>query len=640
MADSTGPLAGRTPWARAVARPARVFVQTEVGSAVVLLVAALAALVWANLPWSAGSYEAVWGSELSIRLARAELSLTLREWLNSGLLTLFFFVAALDARREFDLGDLRERRRLVLPAVATLGGMAVPALIYLAFTAGTPHARGWGIVMATDTAFALGLLGLVGRRWASRVRVFLLTVVIMDDVLALVVIALAYTSDLALMPLLIAAGVFGLIVALRAAGVHRGQVYFLLGVGLWLALEASGVHPTLAGVAMGLLTTAYPPSRTGLERAADLWRLFREQPTSRYARTASRGLQQAISPNERLQYLWHPWTSYVIVPLFALANAGVHLSGELLRQAATSPITIGIVVGLVVGKLVGITGASFLASRRALGGFPRTLPWPALTGAATVAGIGFTVSLFIAEFVFQDRQLDEAKVGILAAAVVATVLAWVVFRVADLLLRRRGPATRAAPAPPLEDLSEPVDPDIDHVRGPADAKVTLVEYGDYECPYCGQAEPVIRELVRRFGTELRYVFRHLPLPEVHPHAQRAAEAAEAAAAQGKFWEMHDLLYRHQDALETEDLIRYARQLGLDVERFTEELRSRRYASRVARDVDSADESGASGTPTFFANGRRHHGPFDLDSLVALVTSALADAKKVEASPPRHRRPDR
>ncbi len=289
---------------------------------------------------------------------------------------------------------------------------------------------------------------------------------------------------------------------------------------------------------------------------------------------------------------------------------------------------------------MGITGASFLASRRALGGFPRTLPWPTLAGAATVAGIGFTVSLFIAEFVFEGRQLDEAKVGILAAAVLATVLAWVVFRAADLLPRWLGPAARAAPAPPLEDLSEPVDPEVDHVRGPDDAKVTLVEYGDYECPYCGRAEPVIRDLLNRFGTDLRYVFRHLPLPEVHPHAQRAAEAAEAAAAQGRFWEMHDLLYRHQDALETEDLIRYAGQLGLDVERFAEELRSRRYASRVARDVESADDSGASGTPTFFANGRRHHGPFDLDSLVALVESALADAKKAEAPPPRRRRPDR
>src|SRR5690606_32795639 len=262
MADSTnGPLAGRTPWARRVTRPARVFVQTEVGSAVVLLAAALAALAWANLPWSSDSYEAVWTSELSIRLAGAELSLTLREWLNSGLLTLFFFVAALEVRREFDLGDLRERRRLVVPAVATLGGMAVPALIYLAITAGTPHVHGWGIVMATDTAFALGLLGLVGRRWAPRVRVFLLTVVIMDDVLALVVIALAYTSGVSLVPLLVAAGVFAFVVVLRAAGLHRGQVYFLLGVGLWLALLASGVHPTLARVPVGLPATGYAPSR-------------------------------------------------------------------------------------------------------------------------------------------------------------------------------------------------------------------------------------------------------------------------------------------------------------------------------------------------------------------------------------------
>jgi protein-disulfide isomerase len=195
--------------------------------------------------------------------------------------------------------------------------------------------------------------------------------------------------------------------------------------------------------------------------------------------------------------------------------------------------------------------------------------------------------------------------------------------VVDRLPRRLLLAGRSGPTESRVDLVDPVDPDRDHIRGPADAPVTLVEYGDYQCPYCGQAEPVIRELLDRFGTGLRYVFRHLPLADVHEHAQRAAEAAEAAAAQGRFWGLHDLLFRHQDALGTEDLIGYARELDLDVAEFTEQLRRGRSAPRVAQDVESADQSGVTGTPTFFANGRRHHGAFDLDSLTTLVRSALA-----------------
>ena len=618
-------LTGRTAWVRNLARPVQVFVATEVGSAVVLLTAALAALVWANWPWGS-SYEAVWSSELSIRLAGAELSQDLRDWINDGLMAFFFFVVGLEIRRELDMGELRDRRRVAVPLLAALGGMAVPALIYLAFNAGTQAANAWGIVMATDTAFALGVLALVGRRWPLRLRVFLLTLVVVDDVGALLVIALAYSDDLSLGPLLVAAGIFGVVVALRSAGIRRGEPYFVLGVGLWLAMLQSGVHPTIAGVAMGLLATAYPPSGTGLQRAASLWRSFREQPTAEFARSASRGLQRAISPNERLQEIFHPWTSYVIVPLFALANAGVELSGELLSRAATSPITLGIVLGLVVGKQVGITGASWLATRRRLGGFPLTIPWPPLVGAATVAGIGFTVSLFIAELSFEGAALDEAKVGILGASILATGLGWLVFETIERLPERIRTGGRVRPAEPLVDLADPVDPERDHIRGPAEAPVTLVEYGDFECPYCGRAEPVIRALLAEFSTDLRFVFRHLPLDDVHENAQRAAEAAEAAGAHGKFWEMHDLLFSHQDALSTEDLIGYAREVGLDVELFAEKLRRRKYAPRVARDVESAEQSDVTGTPTFFANGRRHPGAFDLSSLTALVRSALAQTK--------------
>ncbi|MGH9252192.1 MAG: Na+/H+ antiporter NhaA, partial [Acidimicrobiales bacterium] len=422
----------RTAWVRNLARPVRAFISTEVGSAVVLLAAVVIALVWANSPWNS-SYEELWTTELSIRIADAEISEDLRGWVNDGLMTFFFFVIGLEIRRELDLGELRDRRRVAVPVLAAIGGMTVPALIYLSINAGTDAVHGWGVVMATDTAFALGLLAVVGRHSPLRLRVFLLTLAVVDDVGALAVIALVYTDDVAMLPLLLAIGVFGLVVAFRAAGVSIGAVYFFLGVVLWLALLESGVHPTIAGVSMGLLATAYPPSRTALQQATSLWRSFREQPTPGLARTAGRGLRRAVSPNERLQEIYHPWTSYVIVPLFALANAGVQFSGAILDQAWRSPITHGVVAGLVLGKLIGITGVSWLATRRWLGGFPLTVSWLPLVGTATVAGIGFTVSLFIAEISFEGAALEEAKIGILAASVIATGLSWAVFRAIDLL---------------------------------------------------------------------------------------------------------------------------------------------------------------------------------------------------------------
>jgi Na+/H+ antiporter NhaA len=611
------PFTERTAWVRSLAGPIREFVATENASAVVLLAATVAALLWVNSPWGS-TYERVWSAELSLRLAGAELSLSLREWVNDGLMAFFFFVVGLEIRREFDTGELRERRRIATPVLAAIGGMVAPALIYLAFNAGTPTARGWAIAMATDTAFALGVLGLVGRRCPVRIRVFLLTLVIVDDIVALTVIALAYTDHVSFLALLVAVGLYGVVLALRRAGVRHGVAYFIVGLGLWLSMLASGVHPTIAGVAVGLLATAASPSREDLQRAGALWRMFREQPTPQYAREASMGVTVAVSPNERLQYLFHPWTSFVVVPLFALANAGVEINGEVVASAVSSPITQGIVVGLVAGKLLGITAASWLATRRWLGGFPLTVSWPPLVGAATVAGIGFTVSLLVADISFAGQDLEDAKLGILAASVLAAALGWLVFRAVPHLPRRLRAAGQAGVAEPLVDLVDPVDPERDHLRGPTSAPVTVVEYGDFECPYCGQAEPVIRQLLAQFGNELRYVFRHLPLIDVHEHAQLAAEAAEAAGAQERFWEMHDLLFAHQDALGLDDLDGYAAELGLDVERFSWELRSRKHAQRVARDVESADQSGVAGTPTFFINGHRHHGAYDLATLTGMV----------------------
>jgi Na+/H+ antiporter NhaA len=613
---------GTTAWARSAQTPLREFLRTETGGAAVLLAATLAALSWANIAES--SYERVGTTVLSITLGSAGVVLDLRGWVNSGLMTIFFLVVGLEARREFDLGELRERRRFALPLLAGLGGIAAAVAIYLAFNAGRSSASGWGVAMSTDTAFALGLLALVGPRFPDRLRAFMLTVVVVDDIVAVIVIATVYTESLKVVPLLVAAAFFLAILVARRLRVPAGVSFATLGVAAWVALLKSGVEPVVLGLALGLLTWAFPAPRTELERVTERFREFREQPTAELARTASIELRSATSANERLQQRLHPWTSYSIVPLFALANAGVAVDGAFLAKAFSSPVTLGILFGYVVGKPVGILGTSWLVTRLSGRRLRPPVGWVAVAGGGTIAGVGFTIALLVATIAFDGARLEEAKVGILAAAFSAALLTWLLFRATALLPRRLRIRALLGTAEPVVDLYLDVDPERDHYRGPAEALVTVVEYGDFECPYCGRAEPVVRELLQEFG-DVRYVWRHLPLSDVHPHAQIAAEAAEAADAQGAFWEMHDLLFVHQDALRPDDLISYAEQLGLDVERFTEDLRKHDLAPRVAEDVDSADLSGVSGTPTFFINGRRHYGAYDLDSLSAAVHLAGARA---------------
>ncbi|MGP3925702.1 Na+/H+ antiporter NhaA [Streptomyces sp. 8N616] len=616
--SATPRFSGQTVCGDRMRTPLRDFLRTETGSAAVLLAAAITALTWANLGPSA--YESFWQTHLSVRIGTAGVSLELREWVNSGLMTLFFFVLGLEARREFDMGELRERRRVALPLLAGLSGMIVPVAIYLAVNAGQSSVHGWGAAMSTDTAFALGILALLGSRFPEGLRAFILTVTVVDDFVALGVIAIAYSDRIDLQALLIGLGIFGVILLIRAGGVRRGPVYAVLGVAAWLAFLECGVDPIVVGLAMGLLTYAYPAARSDLERASGLFRLFREQPTPELERSVRAGLASAISPNERLQRMYHPWTSYVIVPLFALANAGIALSGDQLAGAFGSPVTLGILFAFLVGKPIGILGVSWLTTRLSRGRLRPQVGWGAIAAGGTMAGAGFTVSLLIATLAFDGDRLEEAKIGILSAVVCAFAATWAVTLVIRALPKPVRVRSLLGTAETIVDLEAPVDPDRDHVRGPLDAPVTLVEYGDFECPYCGQAEPVVRDLLADFG-DLRYVWRHLPLNDVHPNAQLAAEASEAAAARGAFWEMHDLLLGHQGALRIPDLVRYAEEIGLDTERFREDLLARVGAARVAEDVESADLSGVSGTPTFFINGRRHQGAYDIAGLSAAVRAA-------------------
>ncbi|MFD1545376.1 Na+/H+ antiporter NhaA [Nonomuraea guangzhouensis] len=592
----------------------RAFFKTETGSTSVLLGATLLALLWANSPWG-DTYESFWQTTMGLSFGSASFDLDLRHWVNDGLMTVFFFVIGLEISYEARLGQLRDRRLIGVPAVAALGGMMVPAAVYLALNAGGPGAGGWGVPIATDTAFVLGMLAIVGARCPEPLRVFLLTLAIVDDVLAIIIIAIFYTESLAVVSLVVAAALLAAIMTLRWLRIWRPPAYIVLGFALWVATLESGVHPTLIGIALGILVFVYAPTDTKLLRADEAVHVFTNDPSAEAAREATRTLRRAVSVNERLQLLLHPWSSYVIVPVFALANAGVRFDGEALRTAMTSPITLGVAAGLLLGKFVGISLGTWLPLKFGWGILPGNLVWGQLLGGAAVSGIGFTVALFIVDLAFDDPSVQsQAKIGILSGSLLAALLGGVIFRLAW----DRGGVCAPPDAEPEEELpellAEPVGPD-DHVRGPADAPVTIVEYGDFECPYCGRLHPILDELLRK-NSDVRLVFRHFPLRTIHPRAFPAALLAEAAAKEGRFWEMHDTLYDNQRFLTDTDLARYADEL--DVEPWSDIPGQ---SAPITRDEESGRASGVRGTPTLFLNGVRYQGDMDLRSITKAVESA-------------------
>lgn len=408
--------------ARSLVRPINRFLHIEASGGLLLGVAAVIALVWANSPWSA-SYEQLWTTELSLDLGGHVITEDLRHWINDGLMTLFFFVIGLEIKQEATSGQLDSLRRAAVPIAGALGGMLVPAALYLAFTAGTPGSAGWGIPMATDVAFALGVLALLGSRVPPQLKVLLLGLAIVDDIGAIIVIAVFYSSGLSLSWLAAATGGLVLVALLRRVGVRYLPVYVLLGMGIWLATFESGVHATIAGVALGLLAPARPflqrvdADRIAGELSAD------QRVTAGEVRSISFRLRESVPVTERLQDLLHPYTSYVIVPLFALANAGIVVSNDILSEAATSRVTIGVMAGLVLGKVIGVAGAIAIATRLGVGRLPIGVNLRHIVGMAGLAGIGFTVSIFVAGLAFESPELtDQAKIGVLAASAVAGVL--------------------------------------------------------------------------------------------------------------------------------------------------------------------------------------------------------------------------
>jgi len=411
-----------------LSRAARSFLRTEAGSAVLLLGAAVLALLWTNL---LGGYEEFWHTELTLTLGGREFGLDLRHWVNDGLMVLFFLSVGLEIARETTLGELRGIRALVAPSLGALGGLAVPAALYLLFNAGGAGAAAWGVPISTDTAALLGVLALVGPRCPDQLRVFLLALAIVDDIGAVLAIALFYTDEVDVVALLLAVGLFAALLGLRFVHFWRTPVYVAIGVAMWLAVLRSGVHPSVVGVAMGLLVNAYAPRRYDIARVQVTGRSFLVDPTPDRAAAAQAAVTEAVSPNERLQLRIQPWSSYVIVPLFVLANAGVLLTAETLRAAGTSPITWGIVAGLVVGKPIGVIVGTWLALKTRLGAVPDTLRWGQLVGGAALSGIGFTVALFVTELALDDAVLvAEAKIGILAGSILAGVVGWLIFRLA------------------------------------------------------------------------------------------------------------------------------------------------------------------------------------------------------------------
>ena len=614
MASQAGTSEGQTSATRrhlsvGVSPSLRSFLGTEGASAGLMLLAAVVALLWANSSWSAG-YEELWSTSASVNIGGATLEMDLGHWVNDGLMALFFFVIGLEVRRELSIGELTHRSRLVIPLVAGVGGMLVPALLYLALNPSGDAARGWGIVIGTDTAFLLGALAIVGPAVSTQLRIFLLTLTVIDDIVAVTVIGVVYSDSIRLGPLLVAVVCLLVLIVASRFRVGRTSPYVVVVVVLWAATVQSGMHASIAGMLAGLCVPAWAPRRDEVERAASLFQAFRQSPMASVGRNAGRGLARAVSVNERLQTALHPWTSYLVVPIFALANAGVDLRGGLLAEALRSPVTWGVVIGLVGGKFIGIGGGALLSTRLRLGEPPQGVGPGQILGGAALSGIGFTVSLLIIGLAFEDTpQLrHEATVGVLLAAVLATALGWVTFQAAAVFHGERSAGLPTA-------LSLPVDPERDHVRGPVGAPLTVVEYVDFECTFCAGTTGVARELRERFGEDLRYVIRHLPLPDVHPHAEQAALAAEAAGAQGQFWAMHDLLFTRQDRLEFEDLVGYAADLGLDVERFVQDLDRDEIATRVREDSLSAEASGARGTPTFFVGTERLVGPHDAQTLI-------------------------
>ena len=418
---------------RTILLPVQKYIHTESIGGIVLLAATIAALVWANSPWK-DQYESILSTYLTLDMGLFEVKLSLQHWINDGLMAIFFFVIGLEIKRELFFGHFSTWRGAALPAIAALGGMVVPAAIYLMFNLGDAGSRGWGIPLATDIAFALGILALLGRRIPSTLRVFLLGLAVVDDLGAILVIAVAYTETISFTHLAMVGGLAIVTIAANRLGFRHTAVTAALGFLIWVAMLKSGVHATIAGVLFGFLTSA--SAQYSREEFAEK----SERLTAEYKHALSNGdtehsdvllgemeglAQNTESPMERLQRLVHPWSSYVILPAFALANAGLNFSGVDLGSVLTSDITIGVALGLLLGKVIGITLFPWLASKFGIVQLPQYVTWTHVLGIGLLGGVGFTVAIFISKLAFTDPQfILNAQVGIMSASLMAGLIGY------------------------------------------------------------------------------------------------------------------------------------------------------------------------------------------------------------------------
>jgi Na+:H+ antiporter, NhaA family len=429
---------------RSFVRPLQRFMETETSGAIVMLAAAVAALLWANSPWWRAQ-ETLWGTELTVEFGHlAHIELTLVEWINDALMAIFFFVVGLEIKRELVHGELRDPRKAALPAIAALGGMLVPACIYFAFNAGTPASEGWGIPMATDIAFAVAVVALVGPRIPTAAKIFLLTLAIADDVGAILVIAVFYASDVSLGWLVVALATVAVLVASKRLNVRSLSVYVAAALFLWFAVHESGIHATLAGVTLGLLTPAWPffdPRRFGddarglVEATTQVYDdgVLTDQEyelNQGHLQELGRLVTETQSPLERMEQKLQGWVAFVIVPLFAFSNAGVRLTEDAVDGLTTDRVVLGVALGLVLGKTVGVFSFTWLASRLRIGSLPAGVTFRHVFGLALTAGVGFTVALFVAGLAFPAGSplTDSAKIGILGGSVVAGVVGYAFLR--------------------------------------------------------------------------------------------------------------------------------------------------------------------------------------------------------------------
>jgi NhaA family Na+:H+ antiporter len=418
---------------RRVVQPIQEFINTEVFSGAVLLAAAVAAIVWANSPFK-DQYADLFGTRITIDAALFRIDEDLRHWINDALMAIFFFVVGLEIKREFLRGELQGVQSAALPTIAAFGGMIVPALIYTAFNAGGAGGDGWGIPMATDIAFALGILALLGRRIPTQLRVFLLALAIVDDIGAILVIAVFYSGDIQVDSLALAGGLLALIYAMYRVGIQNISVYFVVGAIVWLAVFESGIHATIAGVVLGLMTPLDPVRVTIQDRVRSVLNV--RVTTDGGLQTSPANAVGADEPKDgplyQLEHMLHPFTSFIVVPLFALANAGVSLNSHAIDASMTSSVTLGIALGLLIGKPLGIVLFAWLSCRLGISSLPSGANWGQMLGLGVLAGVGFTVALFVNELAFDAGTIvEEGKLGILAGSLAAGLLGFVIIRTAS-----------------------------------------------------------------------------------------------------------------------------------------------------------------------------------------------------------------